>query len=407
MISITNNAGANKLIRSAISFALLLFLTATAGALDQVRIIIFPLEMPSNVASLSWLSEGVAVSVSEQLRGHGVRAVDRNERVRLVEDLDLPPGAFLSKGSMIRVAQQAGADLVVMGAISGADRNLKISLRVLDIKNLRLSGEMTANGPLAALPQMENELSWLILSNTGLDNGESRKNFQNRGRKVPNSAFALYISSFSAANKNEQMQLLTKAVDAYRHFPEAQLQLAQLLFQKGSCDSALQHLALVEGEESLRMEKEFIQGNCYIQANQLTQAIQSYTRMLSSSRSFEVLNNLGVAYLRKGDNAMALNMLLEAKGLTHGETTVSLNLAIARHLQGNDAAAKAVIEDAIRIRMQNGMLHFLLGLLLKAQGDDEKGQGELSKAKSLGIYIDKLQSQDPKEWSRILTSWER
>jgi Flp pilus assembly protein TadD len=407
VISITNKAGENELLKSTIGIALLFIWTATANAFDPVKIIVFPLDMPSNAGALSWLSEGIAVSISDQLRGHGLRAADHSERVRLVEGLDLPPSALLSRGSMIRVAQQAGADLSVMGAISGTDRNFKISVRVLDIKSLKFSGEMIANGPFSAMPQMENELAWLILSNTGLDNGDSRKNFQSRIRKVPNLAFASYILSFGATNKNEQIQLLTKAVEAYRHFPEAQLQLGRLLFQKGSCEGALQHLALADGEESLRTEREFIQGTCFMQANQLTQAIRSYSHLLSFSRPFEALNNLGVAHLRKGDYAMALNALLEAKNLARADSTVSLNLAIVHHLQGNDATAKAVIEDAIKTRPQNGMLHCLLGILLRAEGDDEKALVFLGKAKSLGVNVDKLQSQDPKEWSRIFVNWER
>ena len=47
-------------------------------------------------------------------------------------------------------------------------------------KALKLSGEMIANGPLSALPQMENELAWLMLTNTGLESADSRKNFQKR-----------------------------------------------------------------------------------------------------------------------------------------------------------------------------------------------------------------------------------
>jgi Flp pilus assembly protein TadD len=407
VISITLNAGDIELFRTIIGIFFLFIWSGSAGAWDQVKIIIFPLDAPSNAGVLSWLSEGIAVSVSEQLRGHNLEVVNRSERVRLIEDLDLPPGANLSRGSMIRAAQQAGADLAVLGAFSGTERNLKVSVRVLDIKGLRLSGEMIANGPLSAMPQMENELAWLILTNMGLENADTRKSFQSRMRKVPNPAFAFYIMNYGVTNKNEQIKLLTKAIELYRHFPEAQFQLGRLFFQKGDCDGALQHLALADGEGSFRTERDFLQGTCYVQANQFPQAIQIYSHLLSDSRSYEVLNNLAVAYVRKGENGPALNYLLEAKNLAHADTTISLNLAIVRHLQGNDAAARTVVEDAIKTRAQNGMLHFLLGILLKAQGEDEKAQSAMGNAKSLGINVDKLQSQDPKEWSRLFSNWEQ
>jgi tetratricopeptide (TPR) repeat protein len=396
-----------NLFKRAIKIALLLGWAAFLPARDPEKIIIFPADMPSNAGALSWLSEGMAVSISAQLRGHGLTVMDRDERVQIVEGLDLPPGARLSKASMIRVAQQANADLIVMGVISGTERNLKISIRVLDVRALKLSGEMTANGPLSAMPQMENELAWLILTNTGLENADDRKNFQNLMRKVPNQAFAYYIQSIGAAGKSDQVQFLTKAVTAYRHFPEAQFELARIYFRRSDCDSASQHLAFADVEGSPRPEKEFMEGTCYMQAGQLPQAIQSYSRSLSFNRSLESLNNIGVAYLRRGDTTLALSALIEARNLARTDPTISLNLAIARHLQGNNAAARTTVEESIRAHPKNGTLQFLMGFLLRADGEEEKAVLAMSKAKSLGVNIDKIQSEAPVEWSRIFTAWER
>ena len=378
---------------------------SAAFAENPVKILFFPLDSPPGAMTLSWLSEGITLSISGQLSASGIRVVTRNERFQLVENLDLPPDAHLSHGSMIRVAQEGKADLIIWGEFSGSERNLKVAIRILDVKNLKLSGEITANGPLAAMPQMENELAWLILNNAGLQKGIVRDDFNRRMRKIPNAAYASFIQSFSASGKNNQLRLLQKAVDGFREFPEAHYQLGTIYFQKGDWKNALIHLSQSAGEED--MEYEFMLGACYVQRGQPVQAIQALARVLSSSRSFRVLNNIGVAYLRNGDSAQALNAFMEARNLARSDITATMNLCIALHLQGNDVAAASALEGVAKAHPKNGMLQFLLGLVLKGSGENDKGAAAMARAKDLGLNIDSLQLEDPKNWCLVHTTWER
>jgi Flp pilus assembly protein TadD len=378
---------------------------SSAFAENPSNILFFPLNAPPVAMTLSWLSEGIALSISEQLRGPGIKVVGRNERLQLVENLDLPPDAHLSHGSMIRVAQDAKADLIILGEFSGSERNLKVALRILDIKNLKLSGEITANGPMSALAQMENELAWLILSNTGLQKGVTREDFSRRTRKIPTVSYASFIQSFSASGRNNQIRLLQKAVEGFREFPEAHFQLGTLYFQLGDWSNALIHLSRGAGEES--MEYEFMLGTCYVQQGKPVQAIQSLSVVLSSSRSLRVLNNIGVAYLRNGDIAQALDAFIEARNLARSDVTATMNLGIAWHLQGNDAAAATALEGVAKAHPKNGMLQFLLGLVLNRIGEGDKGAAAMTRAKDLGLNIDKLQLEDPKTWCLVHTALER
>jgi tetratricopeptide (TPR) repeat protein len=384
-------------------FALLL-LPASILA-DQSAAIVFPLDRALKGDLPQWLGEGIALSLTAQLASRELKTMDRGERIRLVESLDLPPGAPLSHGSMIRVAQRAGADLVIMGTYSGVEGNLKISIQVLEVNSLKLSGEMVANGPLSALPQMENELAWLLLINNGWEKGSSRQKFQERTRRVPNTGYGNYIQSLEASGEKDQIQFLLKAVSAYRDFPEAQFRLGQLYFRKGDCGSAMPHLLMGRGDASDQLESGFMRGTCYLQGDQLSQAIQAFGS-LQGSRSCEVLNNFGVAYLRKGDIALAINALMEARNLCRNDASVVLNLALLRHMQGNDVEARGILEDAVRWNPKNGLLQFLMGVVLKAQGEQDKALAATTKAKSMGINTDKLQNEDPKTWSRILSNFD-
>jgi tetratricopeptide (TPR) repeat protein len=386
---------------------ILIFWTTSVLAADPTKMIIFPLDANPGEETLGWLSEGIVMSLGEQLKSLNLNVISRNERIQLVESVDLPPDGRLSRGSMIRVAQRGGADLLVMGKFSGMERNLKIALRVLDLKTLKLSGEITANGPISAIPQMENELAWLILSNVGLERSGTRERFQQRMRKIPNPAYAYFIQSFDSSNQSNQVDLLKKAVNSYRDFPEAQSRLGRIFFSQKNCNSAMPHLTLGRIEGSNNLENEFMKGTCYGLKNQPEQAIQSLSYVLSISRSFEALNNIGIAYLRKGDAGLALNVLLEARNLAHTDSTVSMNLAIAQLMQGNISSARGLVEGAIKSHPKDGMLQFLLSFLLKKQGESEQALAAASKAKGLGVNVDRLNIEDPRDWYRMIFNWKQ
>jgi Flp pilus assembly protein TadD len=398
--------GRRKLTQYSVLILFFLFPLLPAIAADQPLIIVFPLETSPISRAPKWLGEGIAVSLSDQLNGRSVRSMDRSERIKLVESLDLPPGASLSRGSIIRVAQRAEADLVVIGAYSGTERNLRISARILHIKTLKLSGEMVANGPLSALTSMENELAWLIFTNNDFEKAPSREKFQERIRRIPNAAYAAYIQSLSVLGKGEQLHLLLRAVESYKDFPEAQLRLGRIYFLNGDCGSAIPHLLLGRNDPKVQLEIEFMHGTCYLSGDQLPQAIQAFGQLLQISRPFEALNNIGVAYLRKGDIVQALSALQEARSAVRTDPAVSLNLAIARHLQGIDSAAKTILEEACKAHPKNGMLQFMLGFVLKALGEQDKAAAAMSKARNLGINVEKLLLEDPKMWSGALSNLE-
>lgn len=383
-----------------------MFLAGTAYAATPVKILVFPLDAQSGAVNLAWLSEGIATSISGQLRGDGIKVVDREERFQMVEALDLPPDAHLSHGSMIRVAQQGNVDLIVLGTFEGSEQKIKVVIKTLDMKNLKLSGEMSAAGPLASLPQMENELAWLIINNGGLQKGITRKDFSNRVRKIPNTEYAAFIQSFGASDQNKQIELLRNSVEGFKDFPEAHFRLAKLYFRKGNWSNSLDHLSLSARDEISEVEYEFIKGTCLLQLGHPVEAIQSLTNVLGSLRSYRVLNNIGVAYLRQGDTPKALNSFMEARYLARSDTTVIINLVIARHLEGNAAAAQSILSEALKRHPKNRMMHFLSGIVLKDLGNMEEAAAPIAKAKELGLKTETLEKEDPGKWCLVHTEWQ-
>ncbi len=376
------------------------------SAADQVSFLIFPPENMSKTAALAWIGESVCLSISDQLRMPALEVFGREDRLNFVEGADLPPNATLSRASMIHVSQHVGADKLVMGYFQGTEDSLRIALRVLDVKSLKLGGEIIANGPLAALPQMENELAWLLLSNSGLDGTYPREKFRERVRTVPNAAYAVFVQSLSSSDQTEQIDLLLKAVLIHPDFPEAQSQLGRYYYLQGDCSQTIRHLSKVGARRTSFLEDQFLVGNCHLKQNEFEQAIHAYATILAFTESAQALNNSAVASLLNGDSTLAGQSLVEARNLAKSDPTIALNLAIVRHLQGNEGAARSLLEELDRTHSDRGMVQYLLNLVLSAQGEHDKASDALAQAKRLGTDPEKLRAQDPKSWTRLFSSWD-
>jgi len=384
-----------------LSLALLCCALALSAAPAPKIFLVFPLEAKSAEVQLGWVGRGTALAVGDGLRAAGMAVLSRDDRVRLVEGADLPPGLPLSRASMIRVAQQASADFLVYGSYSGSASDLHISLYVLDMHALKLGGNITANGPLSALPLMENDLSWLVLANNGLAEGRSREEHRQLTRTVPNSAYAHYVAGLSASSEEAAMAELGKAVSIYPKFSAARFELGRRYFELGNCAKTVELILPLAGDEPASAEVRFMLGNCYLLQNQFDKSIEQYDALLAAAQSSEAANNLGVACLRKGDYGPAEEWLRKAGEWAAGDPTVALNTAILRYVTGDVEGALRIADESVQMHPSNGMLLFLRSVLLEKMNRPEEAAASLARSKQLGIDPEKLRAQEPKAWTRV------
>jgi len=155
------------------------------------------------------------------------------------------------------------------------------------------------------------------------------------------------------------------------------------------------------------LENQFMLGTCYLRLDNLAEAIQAYYAFAARAQSLEVFNNLGVAYLRKGDFPQAVQNLIEARKLAGSDVTVGLNLALLRHLEGDELSALAILEDVVKAHPEQGMVQYLYSVALASRGEQQKAAAALEEAMRLGIEPEKLKRQDPKSWTRVFPTWNR
>ena len=380
----------------------MLFLSAPSAMGLARTCVVFPLENRTELHSLSWVGEACAVSVSKQLKIPGVDAVGRNARVRLVEDADLPPGSALSRASMIRIARKAKADYLVSGWYEGSTQTLRWNVQTLNLNTMKILAPIVADGPLEALPQIENHLAFEVLSQTGLNQIYSRTKYQERMRTIPNRAFSNYIYAQRVKGRAGKIKLLRKALEAADDFIEARLMLSRLYYRDGSCDTVMKLWSDHEGPLLLPQEAQFMRGTCFLGKAQLEDAVAAYRAVLQRSQPVAVLNNLGVARVRQGDIALGIQHLLAAYE-TSAVPIVAKNLAVVRHLEANHEAALALLTTHMVEDEGTGEMYYLRSVVQRANGNLQEAERDSAKAVELGF---ELAGQEPESYLTVVLNWE-
>ena len=395
-------------MRKAASYLILAWLSCATGphlSAASVTYLVFPPENRSKIADSAWIGDGLALSIGSQLESPGIEVVEFELRHQLLESAGLPLNAALSRASMILVAQLAGADWLVFGSYGGTLNDTVVTLQVLDLKSMKLTGSIQASGPVSTLPALENELSWQVLTQSGLNSIYSREEFRNKSRLVPNSSYIHYVRGLAQTDKEEQIKLLLKAILAHEDFPDALFRLGRLYYEKGDCRNAITRLKASATAQPFFPEAQFMLGNCYLRTNSPVEAIQSHSAILPFRQPVQVLNNLGVAYLRNGDYAQAAQSLERARTLAETDPIVVLNLAVLWHLQGDSERASLLLEESLRSAPAQGLLHHLQGLILASQGRTEQSATALAEANRLGIDTVRLKTDDLRTLTQLFPVW--
>ena len=107
-------------------------------------VLILPFENPRQEPRLTWMREGAAVLLTDLLAVSGERVIDREERLRALDRLQLPATAGLSRASSIKVGQAVAAGVVVVGALELGGDQLLVRGRVVRLDTGRLLPELQA-----------------------------------------------------------------------------------------------------------------------------------------------------------------------------------------------------------------------------------------------------------------------
>ena len=77
--------------------------------------------------------------------------VSRDDRMFAFDRAGVPAAARPSRATIFRVAEQMGADFVVLGSYEVSGSSFQASAQLLDVKGLRLHPVIQSRGPLSGI----------------------------------------------------------------------------------------------------------------------------------------------------------------------------------------------------------------------------------------------------------------
>jgi tetratricopeptide (TPR) repeat protein/TolB-like protein len=345
-------------------------LTWPANSVAQVppgaAVLVLPFDNPKQEPRLAWMREGAAVLLTDLLAASGERVINREERLRAFDRLELPAGAGLSRASSIKVGQVVAAGVVVIGALELSGDQLVARARLVRLDTGRLLPEVQASGALVDVFGIFGRLAHLIRGVSGAPQAVPTD-------RLPPSmqVFELYIKGLVAESPATAITFLEQALKAAPLFDPARLAIWDLRTDASEHQRALDALTGVRPDSRYSREVRFRRALSLMSLKRFDDALQTLRALQSEERSAAITNAIGVAELRRTATPVpgrATYYFSQASEIDPADGNLFFNLGYAYWIDRDARAAIYWLREAVRRNPADGDAHFILGTALHQTG---------------------------------------
>ena len=397
-------------------FLMLVFsLAARAAATDTI--VTMPFENLSGRAEYNWVGESFAAALADLFDKPGLVAIRPDERNVAYKQEGLPPTAILTRATMIKIAERAGASLVVMGtyriAGEGRESTIAITARVVDIREGRLVGkEYNRGGPLVDLQKLQGDLAYEILYQHNQALPFSRDQITTDATVAPIGAFENFIKGTLTRDRDAQIAFLDRAIKDYSEktklpYIAAIFELGRIRFEAAEYKEALEQLALIDDKNPRYDEAQFYVGVAQDALRQTEQALVTMKKLAARLPLFEVYNNIGVLLIKQKQYKDAIDHLKPASDAAPRDTDTLFNLGYAYSLAKDNANAAATLKIETKLRASDGEAFYILSKALGAVNDQAGATAASDQAKKLLPSFAQWETKGTPQLARVKSSFSK
>jgi tetratricopeptide (TPR) repeat protein len=352
---------------------LLLFVCAAAHSFAETFLII-PFFNLSKDANLNWIGESLSEAIREALAGQGAMVIDRDARREGYRRLSMKPNTLLTKASVVVLGEAVDADQVIYGSYellpstdspSKSRGSLRITAQILDRKKMTRGPEYMEVGALEDLARTQTHLAWQTLEFSTPKTAPSEQEFRNSQPAIRLDAIENYVRGLLSNSLDQKMNFLQQAVRLDPKYSQANYQLGRLLYEKKSTRAAADALQKVAATDDHFREATFLLGLCRFYLSDYAGAQESFQLVSQTVPLNEVLNNLGVAQLRRNLLGNALQNLNKALDGDTADPDYQFNVGYALYKQGNFPAAAERFRAVLERVPEDQSATVMLGLCLR------------------------------------------
>ena len=377
----------------------LLLAAAAAGG----TVLILPFENQTRNASLEWIGESLVEALSDRFTGPQTYVVTREERAAAFDALGIPPAGILSRATILKLAETADADCVIIGqfTLEPATNQLRASADVLEMHPPKLAGRAEAAAPLPELLNIQDRVAEALagqLPGITLSPAPPR---------VRLDAWENYIRGLSASSRPQQIKYFREAVRLEPGLSRAALQLGKIYFQSRDYATAILWLSKLKHDESNYLEANFLLGICYFRREDYDKAETALQAVAARLPLNEVYNNLGAAQSRLNRRA-ALDNFRKAADADPADADYQFNVGYWYYRNGQYASAARRLRLVLAGRPNDAEARAVLLKSLERAGNtaDAARERELLSRNPAGLRFTNLDDRALEGLERIKRNYD-
>lgn len=136
--------------------------SAPAATAAPGTCLILPFENRSGEASLDWIGESFVTALTASLRDGDAAVLNPKEQAQALALAGAPAGMALSHATLIRIADAADADWLVIGWYDYDGSEFRTGAEVFDLRREHLVTITPQRGPLEELESLQDHLGWAL-----------------------------------------------------------------------------------------------------------------------------------------------------------------------------------------------------------------------------------------------------
>lgn len=412
---------------------------AQQGVSDVVMIL--PFENTSGQKEFNWVGESFSDQLADLLGSHGLRVVSSDARELSYQRLRVPPSIIPSRATSIKIAQQAGATLVVLGTYEVSPARdektppeVRGSARMIRVNEGRIAGRETREGrwetheflfgdALLNLQTVQGKLAYEILYEQDDKLPFSQKSIVEQATKVPQKAFEARVKATMTSNQETKLGYLTNAMKEFEKanpgsvYKEAAFELGHLHYEQRPPDykKAAEFFSMLQRGDPHYVESAFYAALAFDAVNEIQSALDVMLPLTTEAPLTSVYNNAGAlstkAALREKNPQkhaallkQATNFLSRAAESVSGDSPdaqmVRYNYAYALVLSGKFTEAAEQLDPVVKENSRNPEAVFLLAKAQEKAGQADAATENDNRARQLYPNYAKAQV----EWQQLQTT---
>jgi tetratricopeptide (TPR) repeat protein len=273
----------------------------------------------------------------------------REIRLRAYDHAGIPADLHPSRATLYRIAEDMGADYVVLGYYTFDGRIFTATAQLLDMRHQKLWPEARESGPLVQLIDLQTALAWDILRVVRPDSNLAREAFLSVAPPVRLDALENYVRGILATTAPERINRFREALRLSPAYSEAQLALGKAYFGEHEYDQVVAVLSHFPAGDPPAREANFYVGLAAYYLGDYEHAESGFQFVAARLPLPEVYNNLGVVASRRG-RKNAVEFFQKASEDDPSDPDYHFNLAVATCRAGDFAAGSRHAREALALR---------------------------------------------------------